>query len=230
MFRVGKNSKTDAAEQPQPAHARDEFRQQQQAQSQAPHAQPAPPPARPQPVAPTPAGTRPAQPAATTPPQQQQQGASAPQAQQPQQQPSSVSRAVSESESLARAVKEGAVGGFVGGTSALAGEINFRGMMRVDGRVTGRVVSADGTLIVSAGGRVEAEVAVAVAKISGEVEGDITATGRVELGRTARVTGNIQTPALVIEEGAIFDGNCLMSRRRENRAGDAGARESKTAA
>ncbi|MFN2595842.1 MAG: polymer-forming cytoskeletal protein [Pyrinomonadaceae bacterium] len=125
--------------------------------------------------------------------------------------PSAPTRASTESEALARAVKEGAVGGFVGGPSALAGEVNFRGMMRVDGQLSGRVRSQDGTLIVSSGGRVEAEVQVAVAKINGTVEGDITATERVELGRTARVSGNLQTPALVVEEGAIFEGSCRMT-------------------
>ena len=211
MFRVGKTTKTDAAEQPQ------------QPQSQT--TQQPPQPARPQPAPAAPAnpGTRPAQAA----PPQQGTAAAQPQAQiEPQ---TLTSRAVSESESLARAVKEGAVGGFVGGTSTLSGEINFRGMMRVDGHVTGRVASDDGTLIVSSGGRVEAEVSVAVAKISGEVTGDITASERVELGRTARVSGNIQTPALVVEDGAIFEGNCRMSRRRDGRAGEE-AQRSKTAA
>jgi cytoskeletal protein CcmA (bactofilin family) len=120
-------------------------------------------------------------------------------------------RAVSETDALARGMKDGGVGGFVGGTSALTGEINFKGMMRVDGQISGRVRSPDGTLIVSSGGRVEAEVEVAVAKINGTVEGDINCTSRVELGRTARVHGNIQTPALVVEEGAIFEGGCRMT-------------------
>lgn len=215
MFRVGKSS--NAPEQPKPAPAQPTPPPQQQNQ-------PAPPPqpARTQPAAAaTPTEARPAQ---AAPPQ--------PQAAPPQSPPSRAqvesqtltSRAVSESESLARAVKEGAVGGFVGGTSALSGEINFRGMMRVDGKVSGRVASDDGTLIVSSGGRVEAEVAVVVAKISGEVTGDITASERVELGRTARVSGNIQTPALVVEDGAIFEGNCRMSQRRED------ARRTRTAA
>lgn len=126
----------------------------------------------------------------------------------PQSQPA---RAVSETDALARGMKDGGVGGFVGGTSALAGEINFKGMMRVDGRLSGRVNSPDGTLIVSSGGMVEAQVEVAVAKINGTVEGDITATERIELGRTARVSGNLQTPALVVEEGAIFEGGCRMT-------------------
>ena len=120
-------------------------------------------------------------------------------------------RAMTENESLARGMKDGGVGGFVGGTSALAGEINFKGMMRVDGQISGHVKSPDGTLIVSSGGRVEAEIAVAVAKINGTVAGDIICTERVELGRTARVRGNILTPALIIEEGAIFEGGCRMT-------------------
>jgi cytoskeletal protein CcmA (bactofilin family) len=127
-------------------------------------------------------------------------------------------RAVSETDALARGMKDGVVGGFVGGTSALAGEINFKGMMRVDGRLSGHVNSPDGTLIVSSGGRVEAQIAVAVAKINGTVEGDVTATERIELGRTARVSGNLQTPALVVEEGAIFEGGCRMTTAAPARA------------
>jgi cytoskeletal protein CcmA (bactofilin family) len=225
MFRVGK-SKTDAPEQPKPAPAQQQFAHQSAQQSQT--AQPPPPPARPQPGA---AAASPEDRAAQT---AAQQGAPAsqqqPQQQRPQVEPQTLaSRAVPESESLARSLKEGAVGGFVGGTSTLSGEINFRGMMRVDGKVTGRVASDDGTLIVSSGGRVEAEVSVAVARISGEVTGDITAGERVELGRTARVSGNILTPALVVEDGAIFEGNCRMSRQREGRSGE-DARRPKTAA
>jgi cytoskeletal protein CcmA (bactofilin family) len=159
-----------------------------------------------QPVAPVPqereaqTATRSA-PMAVAPPQQSHTSQSSPQP----------ARAVSETDALARGMKDGGVGGFVGGTSALAGEINFKGMMRVDGQLSGRVNSADGTLIVSSGGRVEAQIAVAVAKINGTVEGDITATERIELGRTARVSGSLQTPALVVEEGAIFEGGCRMT-------------------
>jgi cytoskeletal protein CcmA (bactofilin family) len=119
-------------------------------------------------------------------------------------------RAVSETESLARDIKDGLVGGFVGVHSIVSGEANFKGMLRVDGRVSGRINSQDGTLIVSAGGQVDADVAVAVAKINGTVNGDIRATTRIELGRTAQVNGNVQTPALVIEQGAIFEGSCRM--------------------
>src|SRR5829696_500238 len=125
------------------------------------------------------------------------------------------SRAVTESESLARDIKEGTLTGFVGNGTTLTGEANFKGMLRVDGALSGRVASADGTLIVSTNGRVDANVEVAVAKIHGTVNGDIVATTRIELGRVAKVTGNIQTPALVIEQGAVFEGSCRMVQLKE---------------
>ncbi|HKG14086.1 MAG TPA: polymer-forming cytoskeletal protein [Pyrinomonadaceae bacterium] len=125
------------------------------------------------------------------------------------------SRAVTESESLARDIKEGTLTGFVGNGTTLTGEANFKGMLRVDGALSGRVSSADGTLIISTNGRVDANVEVAIAQIFGTVNGDIIASKRIEMGRVAKVTGNIQTPALVIENGAVFEGSCRMVELKE---------------
>jgi cytoskeletal protein CcmA (bactofilin family) len=133
------------------------------------------------------------------------------------------SRAVTESESLARDIKEGTLTGFVGNGTTLTGEASFRGMLRVDGAMSGNVRSQDGTLIVSTNGRVDANVEVAVAQIYGTINGDITATKRIEMGRVAKVTGNIQTPALVIESGAIFEGSCRMVQITEDAATEASA-------
>jgi cytoskeletal protein CcmA (bactofilin family) len=133
-------------------------------------------------------------------------------------------RAVTESEALARQIKEGSLGGFVGSGTSINGETTFREMLRVDGHLAGRVHSADGTLVVGAGGLVEADIEVGVAIINGRVRGDITAGERIELGRAAAVIGDIDTPALVIEQGAIFEGSCRMTARR-----DAAGRQSEQA-
>jgi cytoskeletal protein CcmA (bactofilin family) len=69
-------------------------------------------------------------------------------------------------------------------------------------------------LIVGTGGQLDANITVAAAVIHGIVNGDVVATERVELGRTAKVIGNIQTPSLSIEQGAIFEGNCSMVRQK----------------
>lgn len=120
------------------------------------------------------------------------------------------SRAMTEGELLARDIKDGTLSGFVGNGTVLTGEATFRGMLRVDGHVTGRVTSDDGTLVIGTGGQVDADIEVAIATINGTVNGDIVARQRLELGRAARVNGNIQTPQLVIEQGALFEGSCRM--------------------
>jgi len=129
-------------------------------------------------------------------------------------------RAYSESDSLAREIKDGTLSGFVGNGTALTGEANFKGMLRVDGHLTGRVSSQDGTLIVSSGGQVDANVEVSVAQIYGTVNGDVIASKRIEMGRVAKVTGNIQTPALVIEQGAMFEGSCRMMQAQQRSTTD----------
>jgi cytoskeletal protein CcmA (bactofilin family) len=119
-------------------------------------------------------------------------------------------RAVTESESLAREIKEGNLSGFVGSGTVITGEANFKALMRVDGNLSGRVTSTSGTLIVGANGKVDANIEVAIAMIHGTVNGDIIATQRLELGRAAKLTGNVQTASLMIEPGATFEGSCKM--------------------
>jgi cytoskeletal protein CcmA (bactofilin family) len=119
-------------------------------------------------------------------------------------------RAMTESETLAREIKEGNLSGFVGGGTIVTGEANFKAMMRVDGQLSGRITSTGGTLIVGANGKVDANIEVAIAQIHGTVNGDIIASQRLELGRAAKLTGNIQTASLMIEPGALFEGSCKM--------------------
>jgi cytoskeletal protein CcmA (bactofilin family) len=92
------------------------------------------------------------------------------------------------------------------------GRLNFIGTVAMNGKFHGELFSAD-TLLLGKEGEVQAEVQVAVGIISGLVRGNITGRERVELGRTARIFGNIETPVLVLEEGAVFDGQCKTSRQ-----------------
>lgn len=121
-------------------------------------------------------------------------------------------KAMTESETLAREIKEGNLSGFVGSGTVVTGEANFKALMRVDGHLSGRITSTTGTLIVGANGKVDANIEVAIATVHGVVNGDVIATQRLELGRAARLNGNIQTASLVIEPGAIFEGTCKMTK------------------
>lgn len=124
-------------------------------------------------------------------------------------------RAFTESETVARDIKDGNLSGYVGAGTALTGEVTFKSMLHIDGHLTGRISSETGTLIVGTSGHVDANIEVAIASIKGTVNGDIIASQRIEMGRAAQVFGNIQAPKLVIEDGAVFEGNCLMVKARE---------------
>ena len=123
-------------------------------------------------------------------------------------------KALTESETIAREIKDGSLSGFVGSGTVITGEASFKSMLRVDGRFSGKINSTVGTFIVGSGGQVDANIEVSVATIHGIVNGDIVASDRVELGRAAKLTGNITTPTLVIEQGAVFEGSCKMTQAK----------------
>lgn len=131
------------------------------------------------------------------------------------------SGAISESDSMARDIKEGRLSGFVGHGTTLTGETEFHAMLRVDGHLVGTVTSEEGTLIVGTNGQVDANITVAAAMVNGLVNGDIVASEKLQLGRTARVMGNIQSPRLIVEEGAILEGSCSMLKARETQEEEA---------
>ncbi|HSI88302.1 MAG TPA: polymer-forming cytoskeletal protein [Pyrinomonadaceae bacterium] len=127
-----------------------------------------------------------------------------------------VSKPATDSENIARDIKDGKLSGFVGHGTSLTGDTTFQMMLRVDGHLTGTVSSDGGTLIVGDTGQLDANVSVAIANVNGQINGDVIATEKINLGRTARVVGNIMTPKLVIEDGAMFEGGCSMLKARED--------------
>lgn len=101
--------------------------------------------------------------------------------------------------------------GLIGKGVEISGDIVFTGVLRVEGRVTGSLVSESGTLMVEQAARVEARVDVGICIISGIVEGNLSAKSRVEVHKTARVRGDLTTPVLLVEEGAVVNGNVGMA-------------------
>ena len=89
-------------------------------------------------------------------------------------------------------------------------------MVRVNGHIAGTIYSKTGTLIVETQARIDAHVEVAVAVISGTINGDIVAHERVELRPGAKIHGNIWTRSIGIKDGAIFDGVCTMLEGHRN--------------
>ena len=93
----------------------------------------------------------------------------------------------------------------------IEGKMIFDRMTRVHGTLAGKVFANDGsTLILGETSVVEGDIQADTLIVDGFVRGDINAKTRVVVSGTGRVLGNIKTPALVIQFGAHFEGNCMM--------------------
>jgi cytoskeletal protein CcmA (bactofilin family) len=99
---------------------------------------------------------------------------------------------------------------FLGEGTDIVGEIKFSEIMRVDANISGTITSDSGSLLIMERGKVKATITAGSVEVSGHVEGTITAKTNVKIHPTGRVYGDIYTPALIIEHGAVFDGKCHM--------------------
>ena len=108
----------------------------------------------------------------------------------------------------------GDLNGFLDAGSHIEGDLHFEDTFRIDGRLTGRVESK-GDLVVGDQGQVEGEIRVGRLFISGTVKGNVVAAQRVEITARGKVGADLETPSLVIEDGAFFEGRCSMGKRSE---------------
>ncbi|HZP37473.1 MAG TPA: polymer-forming cytoskeletal protein [Methylomirabilota bacterium] len=93
----------------------------------------------------------------------------------------------------------------------MEGRYSFRGTVMLNGKFKGEISSGD-TLIIGERAVLEADVRAGRLTVSGEVTGNLHATERIELKRTARVYGDVEAPVVVVEEGVLFEGHCRMSK------------------
>jgi cytoskeletal protein CcmA (bactofilin family) len=107
--------------------------------------------------------------------------------------------------------KQGDLNGFLDRGSHLRGELTFDTHFRVHGKFSGEV-KTEGELIVGEGGEVEGELQVGQVIVSGIVRGTIQASRRIQITSTGRVFADVETPSLIVEDGATFEGHCAMSR------------------
>ena len=111
-------------------------------------------------------------------------------------------------------MKSGELEAFLGKDTSFEGKMVFEGMARLDGKFEGEISSGD-ILTVGENAVINAEINVDILVVDGRVNGNISASSKIEINSTGRVYGNITTPALVIEEGGFFDGTCKMDEGAE---------------
>ena len=95
--------------------------------------------------------------------------------------------------------------GFLDAGSHVRGELHFEDTFRIEGRLTGKVDSK-GDLYVGEHGQVEGEVRVGRLFIIGKVVDAVVYAQRVEIAPGGQLRGEVSTPALIIGEGAVFEG------------------------
>jgi cytoskeletal protein CcmA (bactofilin family) len=93
-------------------------------------------------------------------------------------------------------------------TKGIPRENLFEGTLSLGGFFAGTIRSEEGTLTITSTGEINGDIAAKNIIVEGLVRGDISATSKVELTSTARVIGDIETAALEIQPGAIFEGRC----------------------
>ncbi len=91
----------------------------------------------------------------------------------------------------------------------MEGKLIFKGALRFEGHFKGFIETQD-TLIVGPSGKINAKVDVGSLYNMGEINGDVRGVTRISILAGSKLTGNIDTPSLISEEGALFRGLCTM--------------------
>jgi len=105
---------------------------------------------------------------------------------------------------------EKSIRAFLGEGTEFKGVISFEGTVRVDGVLEGEVITED-TFIVGSAAQVTANIQAGTVIIMGQVEGKIEAKEKCEVRVGSHVKGEVHTPSIYIEEGAVFEGACYMT-------------------
>lgn len=92
----------------------------------------------------------------------------------------------------------------------ITGDLVAQGDVRIDGFLKGDV-NTRARLAIGASGQVEGQLTGSMVDIAGEVKGDVVVTGVLTLRKTAKIRGDLTVGKLVIEEGAMFSGQCTMT-------------------
>ena len=104
------------------------------------------------------------------------------------------------------------VDSIVGSQTEIKGDFYFSGGLHIDGTITGKVIAdvdADAVLILSQQGVIQGDVEVPNVLVNGTVNGDVRATGRVELAPNAKVNGNVYYALLEMAMGAAINGSLV---------------------
>jgi cytoskeletal protein CcmA (bactofilin family) len=108
--------------------------------------------------------------------------------------------------------------------TVLSADIEFSGKLSIEksflirGNVSGEV-NASGLLVIDEGAVVDANIRAEKVIIFGSVKGNVTATEKIEVAATGRLTGNVSAPDIHMETGHYFNGRSIMPERKNTGTG-----------
>ncbi len=98
----------------------------------------------------------------------------------------------------------------IGSGTVVEGKIVTDGSVRIDGRLIGDI-SSKANVTVGSTGSVEGTIHGANISLAGKVKGTVAASEKLVLEAKSQMRGDVRAQRLVVDEGAIFDGNCAMT-------------------
>ncbi|SKA80149.1 protein CcmA, bactofilin family [Desulfobaculum bizertense DSM 18034] len=111
------------------------------------------------------------------------------------------------------------INAFLGAGTSYEGRLEFKGSVRIDGAFKGEIES-EGTLVIGKEALVEGTISVGQLIVSGRVTGTVTASGKTTLHKTAYLEGQLSSPKLVMEEGAVLEGQIQMGTKKSEQSAD----------
>ncbi len=109
----------------------------------------------------------------------------------------------------------GEINTFLSEGTFFEGVLSFEGTIRIDGKIEGEIKSSD-TLIVGETAEIRGTINVGNIVIYGHVYGELFVKNKIEMKEKARVFGNLHTSLIDINNGALFEGNCEMLKKKKS--------------
>jgi cytoskeletal protein CcmA (bactofilin family) len=107
--------------------------------------------------------------------------------------------------------------GHIGKSVVIRGELSGNEDLYLDGEVEGNINLRDHKLVIGPNARIKAAISAREVVIHGRIDGNVTASERVELKRSSTLCGDVSTHRIVIEDGAVFKGSIDIKEQRETK-------------
>ena len=96
----------------------------------------------------------------------------------------------------------------LGSKAVFKGELNFKNTLCIDGEFEGKLTTSD-KLIVAEEGTILADIEAGIVICKGKIRGNIIASQKLEIHSTGKIIGDVHTPALKVELGAVILGRVV---------------------